>query len=97
MVKQSLYGKNLFIIPKIEGTVRFIKDHLRHKYKLVRRSYPLPIIGKTMQQMQVFQYVTALDLNMGYYTIRLFTTSQYMTTMVTECEKFRYNRRPIGM
>ena len=34
---------------------------------------------------------------MGFYTIRLFPASQYMTTIVTEFGKFRYNFLPMGM
>ena len=45
-----------------------------------------------MQQLEGFQYATSLDLNMGYYTISLSPASQYMTKIVTEFEKFRYNR-----
>ena len=50
-----------------------------------------------MEKLEGFQYATALDLNMGYYTIRLSPTSQYMTTIVTEFGKLRYNRLPMGM
>ena len=50
-----------------------------------------------MQQLEGFQYTTALDLNIGYYTIRLSPASQYMTTIVTEFGKFKYNRLPMGM
>ena len=39
----------------------------------------------------------ALDLNMGYYNIRVYPVSQDMTTIVTEFGKFRYNRLPVGM
>ena len=34
---------------------------------------------------------------MGYYTIRLYPTSQDMTTIITEFYKFRYNCLPMGM
>ena len=34
---------------------------------------------------------------MGYYTIRLSSDSQDMTTIVTEFGKFRYNRLPMGV
>ena len=50
-----------------------------------------------MQQQEGFHYVTALDLNMGYYTIRISPASQDMTTIVTEFGKFRYNCLPMGM
>ena len=66
----------VFIIPKNERTVRFITDYLSLNKKIVMKPYPLPIIGKNIQQLEVFQYVTALDNNMGYYNIRLYHTNQ---------------------
>ena len=96
-VQQSQYGTPVFIIPKQEGTVRFITDYRSLNQQLVRKPYPLPRIGDNMQQLEGIQYSTALDINMGYYTIRLYPTSQEMTTFVTEFGKFRYNRLPMGM
>ena len=77
--------------------MRFITDYSRLNHQLVRNKYPLPRVGKKMQQLKVFQYATELDLNMGYYIISLSTKSQYMTAIVTEFGKFRYNRLPMGM
>ena len=77
--------------------MRFIKDYIRLNQKLVRKLYPLPIIGENIQQLEVFQYATALYLNMGYYTIRLYPDIQDITTIVTEFGKFRYNRLPMCM
>ena len=42
-----------------------------------------------MQQLEGFQYVTALYINTGYYTIRIFPGSQDMTTKVTEFGKIQ--------
>ena len=50
-----------------------------------------------MKQLEGFQYATALYLNMRYYTLRLSPASQYITTIVTEFGKFKYNRFPMGM
>ena len=50
-----------------------------------------------MQQLEGFQYTTALDLNMGYYITQLTPGSKDMTTIVTEFGKFRYNCLPMGM
>ena len=77
--------------------MRFITDYRRLNQKFVRNPYPLPRIGKTMQQLEGFQYATSLDLKMGYYTIRIFPSSQNMTMIVTEFRKFGYNRLPEGM
>ena len=61
----------MFIIPKKEGTVRFLTDYRRVNQGIVRKPYPIPRISKTLQQMEGFQFATALDLNLGYYTIQL--------------------------
>ena len=50
-----------------------------------------------MHKVEGFQYERALDLNMGYYTISISPASQYMTTIITEFGKFRYNCLPMGM
>ena len=34
---------------------------------------------------------------MGYHAIRIYPGSKYMTTIVTEFWKFRYNHLPMGM
>ena len=65
-VQRSKYGTPIFIIPKKEGTVSFIADYCNLKHKIVRNTYPLPIIGDTINQLEVLQYDTALDLNTGY-------------------------------
>ena len=96
-VQESRYGTPVFIIPKKEGTVRFITDFRRVNKNVVRKPYPIPRIGETMQQLEGFQFATALDLNMGYYTIQLDAASKEITTIVTEFGKFQYNVLPMGL
>ena len=67
-------------------------DYGRLKHRLVRKPYPLPRMGDTMQKLEGFQYATVLDLNMKYYNIRILPASQDMRKIVTEFGKFRYNR-----
>ena len=50
-----------------------------------------------MQQMEGFQYPTALYINMEYYTIIISSESQDMTTIVTEFGRFRCNPVLMGM
>ena len=75
----------------------FITDYCRLNQQLARNTYPLLRIGKNKQQLEGFQYETALDLNTRYYTIRLLPSSQDMTTIVNEFGKLIYNRLPMGM
>ena len=71
--------------------MRFITVYCRLNKKLVRKPYPLPRIVETMQELEGFQYETALDLNMVYYTIRISPASQYITKIVAEFGKLGYN------
>ena len=38
---------------------------------LKRKPYPIPKIQDMLQKLEGFQYASSLDLNMGYYTIKL--------------------------
>ena len=63
LVQQSQYSIPVFVIPKKEGTMRFITYYLRLNHKLVRNTYQLSRIGDTMHQLELFQYETAFDIN----------------------------------
>ena len=63
-------------------TVRTITDFRDLNKRIVRRPYPIPKISTTLQELEGFTYATALDLNMGYYTIRLDPRAVEMFTIV---------------
>jgi hypothetical protein len=50
----------------------------------------------TLQELEGFTYATALDLNMGYYTIRLDPQSSEMCTIIFPWGKYSYQRLPMG-
>jgi hypothetical protein len=60
-----------FIIPKKDKTVHFLSDFREVNKRLVRTPFPIPKISMVLQEIEGFTFATALDLNMGYYTIRL--------------------------
>lgn len=95
--QQLQYGTPVFIIPKNQGTVRFITDYRKLNQKIVRKPYPFPRIGVTMQQLEGFQYATALYVNIGYDNIELSPESCNITTTVAEFGKFSYNRFRMGL
>ena len=70
-VNRSEWAAPTFIIPKKDGTVRFISDFRELNKRIKRKPYPIPKIQDLMQKIEGFQYVTSLDLNMGYYHIEL--------------------------
>jgi hypothetical protein len=60
-----------FIILKKDKTVRIVSDFGEVNKRLVRTPCPIPKISTVLQEIEGFSYATALDLSMGYYTIRL--------------------------
>jgi hypothetical protein len=86
-----------FIIPKKDKTVRFLSDFREVNKRLVRKPFPIPKISTVLQEIGGFSYATALDLNMGYYTIRLNPDASKICTIIFPWGKYSYKRLPIGI
>jgi hypothetical protein len=67
----SEWASPSFIIPKKDKTVCLLSDFWEVNKRLVRTPFPIPKISTVLQEIEGFSYATALDLNMGYYTIKL--------------------------
>ncbi len=50
-----------------------------------------------MQEIEGFPFATALDLNMGYYTIRLDPDASKIYTIIFPWGKYSYKRLPMGI
>ena len=98
MKMQSLseWASPTFIIPKKDMTVQTITDFRELNKQIVRRPFSIPKISTTLQELEGVTYATALDLNMGYYTIRLDTKAVNMFTIIFPLEKYSYLRLPRG-
>ena len=57
---------------------------------MVRRPYPIPKIADVLQKLEGICYATSLDLNMGYYSVRLDPDSQKLCTIITPWGKYQY-------
>ncbi len=85
-----------FIIPKKDSTVHTISDFRELSKCIVRKPYPIPKISTILQELEGFTYATALDLNMGYYTIRLDPTASEMCTIIFLWRKYSFKRLHMG-
>jgi hypothetical protein len=92
----SRWSLPTFIIPKKDSTVHTISDFRELNKCIVRKPYPIPKISMILQELEGFTYDTALDLNMGYYTIRLDPRASKMCTTIFPWGKYSYKRLPMG-
>ena len=86
-----------FIVPKKNNTVRFLSDFREVNKRLIRKPFPIPKISTVLQELEGFTFATALDLNMGYYTIRLDPDASKICTIIFPWGKYSYKRLPMGI
>jgi len=96
-VNRSEWGAPTFIIPKKDGTVRFISDFRQLNQRIKRQPHPIPKIQDLLLKLEGFTYATSLDLNMGYYHIELTPNSKRLCTIVLPWGKYEYQRLPMGL
>lgn len=96
-VNRSEWAAPTFVIPKKDGSVRFISDFRELNKRIHRKPYPIPKIQDLLQKLEGFQHATSLDLNMGYYHIELTPNSKRLCTIVLPFGKFEYQRLPMGL
>ena len=96
-VNRSEWAAPTFIIPKKDGSVRFISDFRELNKRIKRKPYPIPKIQDMLLKLEGFKYATSLDLNMGYYHIELTPHSKTLCTIVLPWGKYEYQRLPMGL
>ena len=96
-VNHSEWGAPTFVIPKKDGTIRFISDFRELNKRIRRKPYPIPKIQDLMLKLEGFQYGTSLDLNMGYYHILLSPSARKLCTIVLPFGKYEYQKLPMGL
>ena len=61
-VNRSEWASPSFIIPKKDGTVRFINDFREVNKRIKRMPFPIPKIQDLLLKLEGFQFATSLDL-----------------------------------
>ena len=64
-VNWSEWAAPTFLIPKKDGSVRFISNSRELNIRIKRKPYPIPNIQDMLLNLDGFKYATSLDLNMG--------------------------------
>ena len=93
----SEWASPTFAIAKKNGTIRVVSDFRKLNSLLQRHPFPIPKIGDMIRSMEGFTFATALDLNMGYYHIKLDTDAQKLCTIIFPWGKYKYKRLPMGI
>ncbi len=93
----SEWASPFFIMPKKDRTVCFLSNFWEVNKRVVRKPFPIPKISTVLQKIEGFSFATALDLNMGYYNIRLDPDASKICTIIFPWRKYSYKRLPMGI
>jgi hypothetical protein len=86
-----------FAILKKNGTIRVVlTSENSTTYLNTHHPFPIPKIGDMIRSMEG-TFATALDLNMGYYHIKLDSDGQKICTIVFPWGKYKYKHLPMGI
>jgi hypothetical protein len=78
------------------NSAHHISDIRELNKRMVIKPYHIPKTSTTLQELEGFTYAMALDLNMGYYTIKLDTTAAKVCTIIFPWGKYSFRRLPMG-
>src|SRR5210317_491788 len=93
----SEWGAPMFTISKPDGTLRSLADFRELDKRIKRKPFHIPKMQDMLHKLQGFQWVTSLDLNMGYYHIVLDPDTRKYCTIVLPWGKYEYLRLPMGL
>jgi len=96
-VNHSEWAAPTFIIPKKDGSVRFISDFRELNKRTLRKPHHVPNIQDMPLNLEGFQWATSLDLNMGHYHVRLDPASKQLCAVVLPFGKYECQAIPMGL
>ena len=89
----SEWGATSFAQPKKKtNCVRFLSDFWNLNIQLKRKTYPMPKIHEMLLNLEGFRYGTSLDLNMGYFHIRISKQARNLCNIILPWGKYQYKR-----
>jgi len=96
-LNRSEWAAPAFVIPKNNGSVRFISDFRELNKRTLRKPHPVPIIQDMLLNPEGFQWATGPDLNVGHHHIRLDPASEQLCTVVLPFGKHEHQAIPMGL
>ena len=86
-----------FLVPKKDGTARFVSDFRLLNKVIIDEGFPLPLIKEVLTRRSGFDYVTVLDLTSQFYHFGMTHFASSLCTVTTPFGLYRYLRLPMGV
>ncbi|GJY22681.1 putative nucleotidyltransferase, ribonuclease H [Tanacetum coccineum] len=93
----SLWGAPVLFFKKKNGCFRICIDYRELNKLTIKNRFPLPRIGDLLDQLQVSQYFSKIDLRSGYHQLRVHEDDIPKTAFRTRYGHFEFPVMPFGL
>ena len=94
---KSPTGTSILFNWKPDESFRFCIDYQGLNNITIKNQYPLPLIGKSLDQLGRAKQFTKLDLTNAYHRIRKCEGDKWKTVFKTWYDHFKYQVMPFGL
>jgi transposase InsO family protein len=93
---RSPYGSPILFVKKGDGSLRMVIDYRRLNSKTIKDRFPLPRIPDLVDRLQNAKFFTKMDLQQGYYQVRVKEEDVFKTAFVTPEGQYELKVMPMG-
>jgi len=90
-------GTPILFVPKPDGTLRLCVDYRGLNKITIKNKYPLPLMSEHRSRLSKGTIFTKLDLQNGYYLIRMAEGEEWKTTFKSRYGLYEYTLMPFGL
>uniref|UniRef100_A0AAG5DSK9 RNA-directed DNA polymerase n=1 Tax=Anopheles atroparvus TaxID=41427 RepID=A0AAG5DSK9_ANOAO len=96
-ISNSPFASAVVVVPKKDGSRRVCIDYRELNKKVVRDSYPMPIVEDQIDKLVDARVYSTLDLKNSYFHVVIAEESRKLTSFVTQEGQFEFCRAPFGL
>lgn len=87
---KALFGAPVLFQKKKDGSLHMCIDYRALNKITIKNKYLIPLIADLVDQLDKARYITKLDLQFGYYKVRIAKGDEPKTACVTRYESFKF-------
>jgi hypothetical protein len=93
----SEYGSPCLFVKKKSGELRLVIDYRKLNAATIKMNYSLPRIDESLERFRGSKYFSKLDLNSGYFQIRIAEEDVKKTAFNTRFGSYQFRVLPFGL
>jgi hypothetical protein len=90
----SAWNSPVIIVPKKDGSRRFVVDYRNVNSVIKNEIWPMPRIEDILDRLSGSKYFSVMDLTSGYYQIEVESASRPITAFSTADAHYQFSRMP---